>query len=754
MNSIKRRHFLQFAGSTLAAIGLSQLDFRQQAEQYGRVLAQGTPRKLALLVGINSYLSPVPSLQGCKNDVLLQRELLVHRFGFNPADIMILTDAEATREAILAAFTNHLIAQAKPGDVVVFHYSGHGSLVQDPNPLRTPDCQQAQNCNLNGTLVAADAPTQTGDLLVLPQIMGRSLFFLRNAIQTENLTLVLDSCYSGAGTRGNVQVRSAEARLANGDQPPAPELELAYQQDWLARLNLMPDQFQQQRQANRVNGVAIGSASRNQEALDMPFGGFHAGAFTYLMTRYLWQAAGNESFGTVRTNLIRSTEAITTAERKPQIPVFELPPNRSAAQQPVYFLPAAAANADAVVTKVTADQIEFWLGGVSTQNLASAQTVFLLLDASGQPVLDGQSKPIEIQQESRVAPLFGYAKTQPGHETLVRPGMLLREKIVGLDANPVLKVGLDVSLGAELTTARTELEQALVSAQGVSRVQPVEQQGQMDYLLARTTAAYQEELSRRGETELPPLDSLALFNSDRTAVVPGSYGQPGEAVTDAVMRLKPKLKLLLASQVLRAITATDSDLLVSGEVFSSTARVPLINRRTESAPVRVSPTLPQFRAGEEIQIKVASQEPESVYLSCLAIDAAGNLIVLYPVDWNAPEESARIDPEGSMVVPQGDTVFKVSGAGRIELLTLVSTEPLRLALKGLSTVARGRGISRGFVGTDENEALDAVGDLLGDFDSISRGTTATIVSGTRDPDQRIRSTNTLAAFSTIVEIVE
>lgn len=84
MNSIKRRHFLQFAGSTLAAIGLSQLDFRQQAEQYGRVLAQGTPRKLALLVGINSYLSPVPSLQGCKNDVLLQRELLVHRFGFNP----------------------------------------------------------------------------------------------------------------------------------------------------------------------------------------------------------------------------------------------------------------------------------------------------------------------------------------------------------------------------------------------------------------------------------------------------------------------------------------------------------------------------------------------------------------------------------------------------------------------------------------------------------------------------------------------
>jgi hypothetical protein len=93
-------------------------------------------------------------------------------------------------------------------------------------------------------------------------------------------------------------------------------------------------------------------------------------------------------------------------------------------------------------------------------------------------------------------------------------------------------------------------------------------------------------------------------------------------------------------------------------------------------------------------------------------------------------------------------------SGQIELLTLVSTEPLRLALKGLSTVARGQGISRGFVGTTEDEALNAIGDLLGDFDNMPRGMPATIVSDTRDLDQRVRSTNTLAAFSTVVEIVE
>jgi len=51
MPKLKRRHFLQLAGSTLATVGLSQLDFIHQANRYAQVLAQSTPRKLALLVG-------------------------------------------------------------------------------------------------------------------------------------------------------------------------------------------------------------------------------------------------------------------------------------------------------------------------------------------------------------------------------------------------------------------------------------------------------------------------------------------------------------------------------------------------------------------------------------------------------------------------------------------------------------------------------------------------------------------------------
>jgi len=74
MSTISRRHFLQFAGATLATLGLSHVNPLHQAERYGKVLARSTPRKLALLVGINQYVN-FP-LKGCINDVELQRHLL------------------------------------------------------------------------------------------------------------------------------------------------------------------------------------------------------------------------------------------------------------------------------------------------------------------------------------------------------------------------------------------------------------------------------------------------------------------------------------------------------------------------------------------------------------------------------------------------------------------------------------------------------------------------------------------------------
>ena len=88
----------------------------------------------ALLVGINGYPNPRHRLSGCLNDVARMREYLEGRFDGSAFQLALaepLTDAKATRQAVIDAFQNHL-SQAKKGDVALFYFSGHGSQERAP----------------------------------------------------------------------------------------------------------------------------------------------------------------------------------------------------------------------------------------------------------------------------------------------------------------------------------------------------------------------------------------------------------------------------------------------------------------------------------------------------------------------------------------------------------------------------------------------------------------------------------------------
>ncbi|GET38924.1 caspase family protein [Microseira wollei] len=703
MSQIKRRHFLQAAGSTLAAIGLSQLDFLRQANQYGRVLASGTPRKLALLVGINSYKGAARDLQGCVTDVELQRELLIHRFGFNPRDIVAVwenaetPDLQPTRANILRTFQEHLIAQAKPGDVVVFHFSGHGSLVNDPSPLDSKECRANKNCHLNGTMVPND-PIERRDesTLIVPDIMGRSLFLLVQALETENVTVVLDSCHSGAATRGNTVVRSAQRTSRNKSAiPQAAEIEL--QKALISKLGLETT-FEQRRQLGIAKGIALGSARRNQEALDCAFDGFSAGAFTYLLTRYLWQLPGTEAASKTYINLARSTRSLGERQRHNQEPIIEYQPNRNYEEQPVYFATPVNPAAEAVITNIQNGQIEFWLGGVSAQNITSTNTVFTVLNPSGQMLVTPNGKPVEVQQQERLG-LVGRGNAIAGDVGQLREGMLLRERIVGIPTNPMLTIRLDNSLGDGLDQARSTLQGALIAG-NINRIQtaPVGK-APLDCILGRMTEAYQQQLTEAEETDLPPLNTIGLFTTSLSPLR-FSFGRINESATAAANRLKPQFRLLLVGKVLESIASTTSELQVVGEIFSASgvgSPVPLASRGAENQRSILQSIVlgaEPFASGDAIQIKVENQEDRKLYLSCLAIDAFNNLIVLYPADFESPEDASQIDAGGSLIVPrpQDELKFALSGSGQIQLLTLVSTQPLRNVLRGLKTIARRRGL--------------------------------------------------------------
>jgi hypothetical protein len=90
------------------------------------VLAGGKKKMLATLVGCN-YAGTENELQGCINDVHAMRAVLLDRFGFAPGDVTVLPTGAAVKRAL-----SDMVARAAPGDVLFFHFSGHGKVVDQP----------------------------------------------------------------------------------------------------------------------------------------------------------------------------------------------------------------------------------------------------------------------------------------------------------------------------------------------------------------------------------------------------------------------------------------------------------------------------------------------------------------------------------------------------------------------------------------------------------------------------------------------
>lgn len=184
----------------------------------------------ALLVGIDRYLPddrapkslPDPSpggrrwkdLRGAVNDVRALREVLIHRFGFRPDDVIVLENHDATRQAILAAFQRHLIEPARSGDHSLFYYAGHGSRIRN-----------SRSTELDGkdeTIVPADANAAAGERKVV-DIRDKEWdrLFTRVLDKGAWLTALFDSCHSGSISRGPAPVTAATRFLDEDERDVA-----------------------------------------------------------------------------------------------------------------------------------------------------------------------------------------------------------------------------------------------------------------------------------------------------------------------------------------------------------------------------------------------------------------------------------------------------------------------------------------------------------------------------------------------------
>lgn len=764
MPSIKRRHFLQATVSTLTTLGLSQTNLFQQAQGYDRALAQGKPgRKLALLVGINGYQGSIPALRGCHMDVELQWQLLVHRYGFNPKDILVLADRRfsfldykpksPTRENILTAFENHLIAQATSDSTVVFHYSGHGALIKDPYPLTNlvtnidgVKTTQPNIYSVGGTIVPIDRLTKNPEQV--QDIMGRTIFLLTALLaqKTQNITLMLDSCHSGGGFRGNAFVR-ALSREGGGYFTPGPE-ELSYQQRLLAKLGWTESEFAARRQKGIAAGVAIGSAQHSELAADAPIriqtdSGpqlFHAGALTYTLTRYLWQQPVSESIDRIFLNIAHKAYEVGKGSNTIQQPLYDTQDDRYKAE-PIYLAKPTAPYAAAVVSYVVAGgQINYWMGGISTANLENnaAGTIFSVVDGQGQPIG-------KVEHQGQGERLTGYGKLIQGSLSAIRRGALLREEVRGLPTNLKLKVALDESLGGDLERAKALL-------QGTRGVELVATSQAMDLRIGRINDRYRTQFSQtqsQSNRDIIALkeNSVGLME-DKLKPLSPTFGIPNESIEDAIDRLRPRLQSFLAATILRAMGGVDVASGLRGE-----ALVVRVEEVTAGGKVGEN----RFVSGSQIRLAIKNFGSKDIYVGVVAIGTAGKLRVLYPyfAAEGAAEERARLAKGRELLLPENNVEFPLGSPGSLEILVFSSAKPITPALAALQEIAaRGRGgvpISRGEIPPDPmmgEDAMGVMGALLGTIDRNSRSDIP-VRSTVRAVD-----TKQFAVISTVIEVVK
>jgi len=148
----------------------------------------------ALIIGVNTYpkLAARHQLKGCVNDAKVIAATLRDQFAFADADVEVLLDEAATRDAILAGM-DRLVERTAPQDVVVIHYSGHGSEVND----REGD----EPSGKDQTIVPSDSgraePHPNRDITD-DEIFDR---LRRLAAKTDRITLLFDCCHSGTISR-------------------------------------------------------------------------------------------------------------------------------------------------------------------------------------------------------------------------------------------------------------------------------------------------------------------------------------------------------------------------------------------------------------------------------------------------------------------------------------------------------------------------------------------------------------------------
>ncbi|ODG96543.1 peptidase C14 [Nostoc sp. KVJ20] len=646
---MKRRTFLQRIGSILAVLGITEAEWLSLGNRYYQALAQPSPRKLALLIGINQY-PKIPALSGCLTDVELQRELLIHRFGFQGSDILTLTEEEASREFIEAAFLDHLGKQAKPGDVVVFHFSGYGSRVK----LETsPETMQ-------NALVPANGSTESQNEKIVNYILEETLLLLLRSLPTDRVTAVLDTSYDAPSTILGLKSRALQESVA---KLAAEELDFLQQ---LKTQNLPSTPI-----------VLAATSEPKQPAREGLFSGFSAGLFTYALTQYLWEFTPASTIQVALSHVENSLFKLGSRQQPGNLENLS-PKRREALNSPPSLqgkgarglgLPESIIGAEGAVTAIEEDgkTVHLWLAGLPPQVLLYyGVNSRLTLATTEQLVLRSRTG---LTAKAQISKIEGANSLQVGQ--------LVQEAVRVLPRNINLTIALDTGLER---IERVDATSAFAASSHVSTVVAGEKSA--DYIFGKLQ-------------EIPSRYGLFTLGGE---LIPNTTGEVGEAVKLTAQKLAPKLSTLLAAKLWRLTENQGSSRLplkVTLEIISKISPRVVMQRETVRAfktetPIKKSLPTPIVPIGSRMQYRVENQSDRPVYLILLGLKNNHTAVAFY--SWETPQEPNTEDTKPllkEVVIAPGETLTlpQTNGAPALfcEQQLIFSTAPFSGTLAALNT---------------------------------------------------------------------
>jgi Caspase domain/Domain of unknown function (DUF4384) len=662
---MKRRTFLQRIGSVLAVLGITEAEWLSLGNNYYQASAQTSSRKLALLVGINNY-SQFPTLNGCLTDVELQKQLLIHRFGFQLSDILCLTDEQASKSLIQKAF-NDLNSQVQPGDVVYFHFSGYSTYVKSQKAL----------------ILFDDSLEKKGEANYL---LEETLQLILHALKTENVIAVLDTGYNINHSKNcGLKVRAVQIP----DDINIADDELKYQKQLKSQAITTPPAL-----------ILSATSNPNQSARELQMSGFSTGLFTYALTQYLWENSLTTTvqFGLQKVNSTvqqlgsNQQSTLINSKKIQQLGTFA---SNFGIGADINIQSERSGGAEGAITTVEEDDktVQLWLGGVPVHVLEyiGANSRFAIVS---NVISNSTSSPNLVLRVRSGLTAKASLRTDSSTETPItlQVGQLIQEVVRVIPKNIHLNIGLD-------KLERIERVDATSAFATLNHISSTVAEQPADYIF--------------GKLLDKPQETGAMVSSSRYGLftlsgelITNTSGEVGEAVKVAAQRLAPKLQTLLAAKLWR-ITENEASSLLNVKVTLETvvashagaSSQPIMIRETFrgqllSTKVLTTVELNKLSIGNRVQYKIENKSNQTLYLMLLGLDSSKNAFALYA--WQNKSEDApsnpslqniTIEPGATTTVPQTNPGFEwiiqgLSDSWEVQLI--LSTAPFTQTLAALS----------------------------------------------------------------------